>query len=279
MDLKTLQNRVAVCYPDNKEFLDDLLKRFKSQLENYELNSNYTILDYNEEFVPFLEEQYKEKMDSATNAMRTMYYRELGDLKTVSSWLECNYFDFSMEHILCKGYDLGAEKPMELSELNKISEGKHLGDGLILPDGKFYPALGGHYLMMEWLMANGIDCKSAIRAVIYSTSMAFSDLTGYCDVDNNFKLTPAQARSMFNLYRLNKMKIPQDFQNVMLDSRYLGFTLLSNPSSGSNLTMIEEESEKISNAVKDVGREDAFSKNEYRQAVIERARDEKFLNY
>lgn len=280
METKTLHDRAWVCYPDNKEYLDGLLAKFKSKLEDFEINSNFTILDYSDKFESFLEEQYTKKMSNAKDdEERKMYRNELDELKTVNSWLENGYIDFSMEKKNCKGYKLGEEKPLELDKLKESCDGQSLREGLILPDGTFYQARGGHYQIMEWLMMNGVDCKSAIRTITYCSSVMFTDLTGYCDLDKTFRLTPEQSRAMFNLYRLNKDHCSHDFQKAIFDSRFFGFTLLSNPNVGINLATLEDETEKIVKVTKDLPESDHFVKNEYRQAVIERARNEMFFKY
>lgn len=280
METKTLRDRVRVCYPDNKEYLDGMFAKFKSKIEEFESNSNYTFLDHNDKFVLFLEEQYDLKMSNAKDDdERWMYHDELSELKTVNGWLENGYIDFNMENKNFKGYKLGEETPLELDKLKESCDGKSLRDGLILPDGTFYQAIGGHVRLMEWLMMNGVDCKSAIRTFSFLSSVSFGDLTGYCKVDNSFKLTPEQARAMFNLYRLNKYHCSDDFQKDMFDSRYLGFTQLSNPNLRMNLVILENESQKIVKATKDLPETDHFVLNEYYHAAVERARRERFLRY
>ena len=280
METKTLEDRIWVCYPDNKEYLDGMLVKFKSKIEEFESNSNYTILEHSDKFVSFLEEQYDLKMSNARDdEEREMYHNELKELKTVYGWLDSGYIDFNMENKNCKGYRLGEEKPLELDMLKKSCDEQSLRDGLILPDGTFYQARGGHIKLMEWLMLNGVDCKSAIRTFSYLSSVTFTDLTGYCDLDKSFRLTPEQARAMFNLYRLNKSRCSDDFQKDMYNSTYFGFTSLSNPNLGINLATLEDESEKIVKTTKDLPESDHFFKNEYYNAAVERARSDRFLKY
>ena len=106
-------------------------------------------------------------------------------------------------------------------------------EGIISPDGIFYPAVKSHYLLCSWMNLKGVDIRKCVRTTYGSNSrILFSDLTDYVymDKDTDFSLTEKQIKAMKTLFRLNtKDSQSASFHNMVEESYNLGFCKFSNP--------------------------------------------------
>ena len=72
-------------------------------------------------------------------------------------------------------------------------------EGLISPDGIYYPAVKSHYILCAWLNLKGVDTRQYVRTIYGSSSkILFSDLTSYVDMDKetDFSITEQQIKAM-----------------------------------------------------------------------------------
>ena len=100
-------------------------------------------------------------------------------------------------------------------------------EGLISPEGIYYPAVKSHYILCSWFNLKGVDIRQYVRT-IYGTSskILFSDLTSYIDMDKekDFLLTEQQIKAMQTLFRIyTKNSQFALFHDIVEESYVLGF--------------------------------------------------------
>lgn len=79
-------------------------------------------------------------------------------------------------------------------------------EGIISPDGVFYPAIKSHYCLCSWLNLKGVDLRKYVRTVVVEPKacILFSELNDYIkiDVNKDFELTEQQVKAMNMLFKL-----------------------------------------------------------------------------
>lgn len=231
----TFQDRIVRYYDDNKEYLQYLYEKYEEDYSDF--------LARSKEF---------EKFDSyiKMKEMEAFFSREDHDyvgVGTIRDFVEYGYVDETNFAPKQEPVDLS----VQFSDIGKLKRGSDglIPDGVITPDGKYYYAYGGHYLLNSWLMLNGIDTRKAIRVTTAGglSSLLFSDMNGYCEMDENvLMVTPEQVRVMYNIYRLNGPSPRLRFQTIIENSHKYGFLdewnkLLFHK----NLRVIEDEIEEV----------------------------------
>lgn len=231
----TFQDRIVRYYDDNKEYLQYLCEEYEEDYSEFLLHS-----DEFEKFDSYIKMSEMKAFFSKENRD----YVGIGAIRDFIEYGYVNEADFAPQQ---EPIDLS----VQFSELDKLKRDNNgmIPDGVITPDGKYYYAYGGHYLLNSWLMLNGIDTRNAIRVTTAGglSSLLFSDMNGYCEMDENvLMVTPKQVRAMYNIYKLNGPSPRLRFQTIIEKSHKFGFLdewnkLLFHK----NLNVIEDEIENI----------------------------------
>lgn len=104
-------------------------------------------------------------------------------------------------------------------------------EGLIAPNGDYYPVIKSHYCLCSWLNLQGVDIRGYIRATMNSNGrLGFSDLTNYTDMDSDvhFNLTEQQIKAMYTLVKLStNNKCEGYFHDIVEESHRYGFCKFS----------------------------------------------------
>lgn len=245
--------RIARCYDDNSEYLNRLYELYLDYYNDYLLG----VSDF-DEFLKVKAYMKGKKLD-------------FDGIKAVRTFVVYGYVDADF---------LPKYTPIDLDvDLSKVEAIKRqlkngrLQDGVITPDGKYYVAYGGHYVLNSWLMLNGVDTRKVVRVTTVSgmTPLLVSDMDGYCKMDDNpLMITPAQARAMYNLYKINKTHKDSNFQSTILESHKYGFLRRgSDLQLNENLSTIENEVEAIHRKQGITPRNilDGFDAREFRKVV------------
>lgn len=106
-------------------------------------------------------------------------------------------------------------------------------EGIISPDGVFYPAVKSHYCICSWLNLKGIDIRKYVRTTMGSMStLLFSDLSGYITLDKeyDFELSEKQIKAMRTLFRIDTEDSKfASFHNSVEESYRYGFCRFVDP--------------------------------------------------
>ena len=126
---------------------------------------------------------------------------------------------------LCKLSSITKTKELERAFCSDI--GGVNFEGIISPEGIYYPALKSHYCLCAWLNLNGIDIRRYVRSFMGSKSrILFSDLSGYISMDKekDFALTENQVKAMETLFRIKTRDSKfASFHNAIEESYRFGF--------------------------------------------------------
>ena len=144
------------------------------------------------------------------------------------------YFDISGKE---REYSTDLCKLANIKKLNQLEQafcddtGGTNCEGLISPEGIYYPAVKSHYCLCAWLNLKGIDIRGYVRTFFGSKArILFSDLTDYVYMEKNtdFALTEQQVKSLQALFRINtKDSRYASFHNAVEESYRYGFCRFS----------------------------------------------------
>lgn len=192
-------------------------------------------------------------------------YQELQSLSAEESFkrrsILYNDENFMLMMAFYKFYfdDHGKEKPY-LSDLYKYSDIKDYPEleqrfctdirgnnteGLISPEGVFYPAVKSHYCICSWLNLKGVDIRKYVRTTMGSrANLLFSDLSGYINFDKeyDFELSERQIKAMRTLFRIDTEDSKfASFHNSIEESYRYGFCrFMSGEKTRSQIGLIED---------------------------------------
>jgi len=247
----TYNQRVNNCYSDNRDYLEkaideyvEMYKEFMSDRRFLEDRKGHAL------FIDYIIDEYIRK--SIIDKEKPENKKMARILNLVNNFQNHGYIDvFSKEpgldgKLLAKPCKLA----VNLTDTDQVRVfacgGKKPLEGLILPNGDFYEAKGNHYMLSNYLMLIGIDTSAAVRTTrMFCQNVIFSDMKGYCDHPAEVRLTEAQAKSMYNLYKLHASK-NSTFYDVMKASVQTGF--LDPKKSGvyaTNLDLLETTSKAL----------------------------------
>lgn len=281
VDNKSFSYRISNCCEDNVEFLNKLYQKYMSCYSDFLNNKPEDCASENEDFKSYLLRKEVEIMLGMSTEPNEEIWRGMA---FVQDFIRLGYTSAPDFKWKIKEYNLGTEiKDIDVIK-TMITKNKHLSDGIITDDGKFYIALGGHHMLNSWLLLHGIDTSKAVRvsSCLSSYKLLFSDLNGYCDMNHDLEITEAQARAMFNLYRLNSKRLAMPFQSIMLKScEYKFLKGHQEDVFRKNLDTLETEVNKVN-----VDKEDYknyqmnyFNANVFEKEIATIAKEKKYSGY
>jgi len=196
-------------------------------------------LETNPEYLKLSIDSFLKKYEpllEMTNLEAVKLLKEMGsdrNFKFMYSFYKI-YFDRNKnEH----DYGIDLYKISEIKDINQLKKlacdkfGMFNPEGIISPEGIFYPAIDSHFLLCAWLNLKGIDLRQYVRTVVGSkSSILFSDLTDYVfmNKEKDFSLTEKQIKAMETLFRLAAKDLSKEsFHNLVESSYEYGFCKFS----------------------------------------------------
>lgn len=180
----SLNARTMRHYKSNKEYLEKSIDNFLDKYDELCLMTDKVKA----------QEKYQEYcLDENFKLMNTLY----------NSYFDENRRDLLTMVNLSNCYDIKDYDELERTVVDSLK--CRTFEGLIAPNGDYYPAVKSHYCLCTWLNLNGVDIRGFIRATCgVNRKLTFSDLTNYTDMDKDvhFNLTEEQVKAAYTLLKL-----------------------------------------------------------------------------
>lgn len=275
----TYEQRINNCYDDNREYFEEVIEKYKEIYSDFLAEETPFYDDKLRDFhagKPF--DRYVDKRladcDEIDNEDMAQCIKLVDKLRSLDYIDVTSYTKDLDNRLKIKPFNLGVDFT-DTEKIRKfVCRGEKLLEGLILPNGDFYPARGSHFTLSNYLMLAGIDVSSAIRTTcMFGQCVIFSDMKCYCENVADMNITEQQAKAMYNLYKLNSGKF-DSFYEVMKASVQAGFLDHRKPALYvSNLELLETTSKAL-NDPKQEKPMDCFDAGAFEQEL----RDEAVLN-
>ena len=247
----TYNQRVNNCYSDNREYLEKAMGAYVEMYKQFMADNH--IRDDRKEYALFIDYVINEYVRrSIIEKDKPDNHKIARIINLVNNLQKHGYIDAFSDKTGLDGKLLAkpCKLAVDLTDTDQIRNfacgGKRPVEGLILPNGDFYEAKGNHYMLSNYLMLIGIDTSSAVRTTrMFCQNVIFSDMKGYCDNPAEVNLTEAQAKAMYNLYKLNASK-SSSYYDTMMASVQTGFLDTKKPALyATNLDLLETTSRAL----------------------------------
>ena len=182
---------------DNFQFLDEALERFKNS-DDYkiylEIKETPQYKQLKSEKMPELSTDFLGRLRKIDDRMK----ERAGSSKFLISLIEYGYVkeedgQYSMQSV--KTYDFD-----NIYNVLEIKRNFRDFEGIILPNGKYIPAYGGHHLLCGYCSMLGLDTRTCIRTLDLNGDFQFDDIsTSYMDMEKPLIVTNEQAETFYKM--------------------------------------------------------------------------------